>query len=804
VTKTKTKATTTAFVLMLTIAAFMACLPMVKAATIPTWSFISVAPNPIGVGQRAVIEMWLDVMPPYDWSTDKPIVPWAYTITVTKPDGTTQTLGPFYSDAVGGTWTDFTPTTAGNYSFSCSYAGATVLGNTYSPSSTQTTLIVQEEPIPTWPAAPLPTDYWARPIEAENREWSQIAGNWLGLPVLWATGWNASGAFSPYTTAPNSAHIVWTKEVAFGGIVGENFGSTSYYPGLSYESKWGSPVIINGRLYYNQRKGSSEMEGIACLDLTTGEQLWLKEGATLSCGQLLDFDSPNQHGVIPYLWDMSGATWTMYDPFSGDLICAIPGAQGTFFQKLTFDAKGNMLFYYLDGVANQLVLWNSTLCIGKAKPAPGGGFGVGDPNYWRPLSSSTYNWSDGIMWNKTVPDVPGVQQLTSIGDGVLVAASQADTGIIGVTAYSTDTGAQLWNMNLTSTEPPTFFLTQIKDGILCWFRQETKQWYGFNAKTGSLVWGPTDPYESAWGIYSSSQSGTGSTSPVMAYGKLYASSYDGMLHCFDLATGKHLWDYWTGSSGFETPYGTWPLAGGVITVADGKVYVTVGEHSPTQPLFRGARIHAVDAETGKGIWNILGWMETPIVADGYLAVMNAYDNRIYCFGKGKTAVTVSAPDVATTMGTPIVIKGTVTDQTPGPAAGIAAVSDESMTQWMEYLYMQKPMPTNATGVPVTLDVIDANGNYRNIGTTTSDMNGFYTFTWKPDIPGDFKVIATFPGSESYYASYSETAFTVTEAPPATPTPTPLALPPTETYFAVSTIAIIVAIAIVGILLLRKH
>jgi hypothetical protein len=65
------------------------------------------------------------------------------------------------------------------------------------------------------------------------------------------------------------------------------------------------------------------------------------------------------------------------------------------------------------------------------------------------------------------------------------------------------------------------------------------------------------------------------------------------------------------------------------------------------------------------------------------------------------------------------------------------------------------------------------------------------------------IIATFAGSESYYASYAETYAVVTEAPAATPTPTPLTLPPTETYFAVSTIAIIIAIAIVGILLLRK-
>ncbi len=66
-----------------------------------------------------------------------------------------------------------------------------------------------------------------------------------------------------------------------------------------------------------------------------------------------------------------------------------------------------------------------------------------------------------------------------------------------------------------------------------------------------------------------------------------------------------------------------------------------------------------------------------------------------------------------------------------------------MTEWMEYVYMQKPRPTEATGVPVIIDVLDANGNYRNIGNTTSDANGFYSLQWTPDIPGKFTVIATF-------------------------------------------------------------
>ena len=124
-----------------------------------------------------------------------------------------------------------------------------------------------------------------------------------------------------------------------------------------------------------------------------------------------------------------------------------------------------------------------------------------------------------------------------------------------------------------------------------------------------------------------------------------------------------------------------------------------------------------------------------------------------------------------------------------------------MSDWMEYVYMQKPRPTNATGVEVTIDVLDSNGNYRPIGKTTSDANGFYSFQWEPEIEGKYTVIATFLGSESYWPSHAETAFVVTGAAP-TPTAQPaVALPPTEMYIVGGVAAIIVAIGIVGAILL---
>ena len=169
-----------------------------------------------------------------------------------------------------------------------------------------------------------------------------------------------------------------------------------------------------------------------------------------------------------------------------------------------------------------------------------------------------------------------------------------------------------------------------------------------------------------------------------------------------------------------------------------------------------------------------------------------------------------------TQGSSLVIRGSVIDTAAGTKQdeqaarfphGVPAVSDESMRTWMEYVYMQKPLPTNATGVPVTIDVIDSNGNYRPIGTAVTDANGFYSLQWTPNIEGKYTVIATFYGSESYWPSHAETAFIVSAATP-TPTAQPkVAQSPTEMYILGIGIAIIIAIAIgfaVTILILRKR
>jgi hypothetical protein len=127
---------------------------------------------------------------------------------------------------------------------------------------------------------------------------------------------------------------------------------------------------------------------------------------------------------------------------------------------------------------------------------------------------------------------------------------------------------------------------------------------------------------------------------------------------------------------------------------------------------------------------------------------------------------------------------------------------------MPYVYQQKPMLTNATGVPVQLYVLDSNGNYRQIGTATTYNSSMFSFTWTPDITGSYKPTALFAGSNSYYPSSAESSFAVTAAA-ATPTATQTTQVSsnTDTYVLGVGIAIIIAIAIVGVILammLRKR
>ena len=140
--------------------------------------------------------------------------------------------------------------------------------------------------------------------------------------------------------------------------------------------------------------------------------------------------------------------------------------------------------------------------------------------------------------------------------------------------------------------------------------------------------------------------------------------------------------------------------------------------------------------------------------------------------------------------------------------GVPVSSDASMRDWMGYVFQQQPEPTNFTGVPVQLAVLDSNGNHYAIGSATTDASGSYSLTWAPTIPGSYTIYATFAGTNGYYPSYSETHLTATTTATAEPTATPISLASTQSYVLSLGIATIIVIIIIGavlaMLLLRKR
>jgi hypothetical protein len=130
-----------------------------------------------------------------------------------------------------------------------------------------------------------------------------------------------------------------------------------------------------------------------------------------------------------------------------------------------------------------------------------------------------------------------------------------------------------------------------------------------------------------------------------------------------------------------------------------------------------------------------------------------------------------------------------------------------MGEWMEYVYMQKPKPTDVVGVEVIISVLDPNNNCYEVARTTSDAAGFFSVEFEPEVPGKYTIVATFAGSESYWQSSAETSVFVEEAPAATPVPTAEPAPMTDTYvlgFGLASVIAIVVIGLVLIMMLRKR
>ena len=116
----KTKASLIAIILMLTITttSIFVALPSANANNppfkVPTYSYVTVAPNPVGIGQTVTVAWWLDKLPPgAAGNAGERYI--GQTLEIMAPDGTSQTISLPPSDPVGCGYTKYTPDQVGTY-----------------------------------------------------------------------------------------------------------------------------------------------------------------------------------------------------------------------------------------------------------------------------------------------------------------------------------------------------------------------------------------------------------------------------------------------------------------------------------------------------------------------------------------------------------------------------------------------------------------------------------------------------------------------------------------------------------------
>jgi outer membrane protein assembly factor BamB len=800
-----------------------------RASNIISYPFIDAVPNPVGVNQPTLLNFGLvqNLINPWDG--------WNVTVTYTRPDNTTGDLGgTIMTDSTGATGRGFTPDQVGTYYFTLNFPEQVYNNITYTASkSTPLALVVQSEPLKYYPNQPLPRQYWTRPIDDQLTDWYSIAGSWLTTPP---------NMYAVDNKGPESGHVLWATPIGNtqGGLAGGETSGYGYGTGDAYEGNFAGSVIIGGILFYNKygsftAGSTSPQQTVVAIDLHTGKELWertLLNNQRLAFGQTLTWDSLNYQGAFSYLWATSGTNWYAFETLTGDWkynMTNVPS--GTNY----YGPNGELLKYSVTNIGNttnpnwRLLQWNSTYVIANGKNG-------GTTDSWGSQTQGvSYDATKlGYDLNISIPGLsvagaklPGNIQKVFPGDKVIgtnVASTEID--LWAVSLKQSTQGTLLYNQtNAAPSEWAAGNLTLAgwvgwdqQNNVAVYLTKENRKYYGFSLTDGKYLWQTqsSEVFQDAWDATS------GQRVRALGYGLFYSASIGGTVYAYNDTTGALVWTYNSTDVYHQGLYGNnwWTV---VTFIVDGKIYIGNMDHSPIMPMWKGAPFVCLNATTGQLIWKVDGmfrqsfWGGRALIGDSIIATQDTFDQRIYAIGKGPTQTTVNAADIAAPYGSPIVLKGSVMDVSPGTNSdslklrfpnGVPAVSDDSQSDWMLYVYKQFTAPSNVTGVKVSIDALDPNNNIIHIGDTTTDASGSYSYMFIPQNSGKYVIYSTFEGSNSYYSSYAQTALGVAQQAQATASPLPPAASLSETYFIPSVVAIILAISIVGavlaVLQLRKH
>ena len=823
-------------------------------ATITSIAFLSFRPNPVGVGEPVLVNFWIT---PGLASNDRYMPQGSCKITITDPDGTTDVRNMRSEPATAANWFEFVPTKIGDWTIKFEFLGAyfpagqyyngAVVTNSsgapyvygsayYTPASTQEqTLTVQTAIVWPWPAAPLPTDYWTRPANLNNREWWPILGAYPGTGyqgywggTMWdemypnTNPYDSVGRYNlvPWVQGPDSAHVLWKEQTAIAGIIGGSamvYGTTGnpgtpsvVYAGRCYQTK---TVLING----------VPTSCAVCYDLRTGEQYYAIPTASPYNGitpSYVAYINPVSSGTTIASEEIASSTWSVeLLSLSGTYLRKINPLTGALAGNYSISPLSSAIYtnqiggYFLSlqtigsgaNVQYRLINWTSR----------------GTSNSLASRIQSNISWPFPVVPN----GYNGGMGVNQHNMGIL--ATDFNAGICAWITRDTQLGSEiLWGINITACYLNTGQMLPYKvvlpdeggysasavvaDHGKAAFVSQRGTIEAYDLVTGQKAWS-SEQMDYPWGA-----PGFGAYAIQSAYGMVFRQSYDG-VYAFNWTNGKIVWKYVAPAyASFESPYITdgqehYSFNSGAI-IADGKMYVANSEHTTTWPRTRGWGIHCIDIWTGEGLWTLNNAMSQGAVADGYLTAANSDDGTMYVIGKGQSATTVTAPDVAVPLGTALTIKGSVMDISPAQP-NTPCVSKDSMQTQMEYLHLQMPIDglwhnKTISGVPVILTAIGEDGSVVDLGTTTT--NGYYgTFSksWTPPTEGKYEIIANFLADESYGSSASSTAVTVGPALEKITIPeqtTPPDYTMTIVGAAIAIIAVVIIAVAAAVLMLRKR
>ncbi len=207
-----------------------------------------------------------------------------------------------------------------------------------------------------------------------------------------------------------------------------------------------------------------------------------------------------------------------------------------------------------------------------------------------------------LAWKTYIPGggITGIG--TTYGDGLVFTGSFENQQL----ALNASTGKIVWD---SLTKGPMIFNGAYSNGRFFRGGTDDNTLYCFDSANGQILWAYTPP---------NGKGGYFTTGPALAYGIVYEMNKDGYLYALDQTTGKLVWKYKGPSSEL-----IWP---GMPTVADGKVYVTIGELAYYGSVTNTQSEYAcINAFTGELIWQLpieaLPPRESAIVAYGTLYII---------------------------------------------------------------------------------------------------------------------------------------------------------------------------------------